>query len=147
MAKLLIRKRLAVVGARDFANLGLVRMYIEKLPPETVIVSGGARGVDRVAVSVARKLGMQYVEHLPKPVDDSYREVYKALLERNTWIVEDSDLVWAFTDWRTGGTWDTITKAIDMEKVVYRFFSGGEYVKLSDARPTGRARPPRGSQR
>lgn len=46
----------AVVGSREFPERKLtwVTQFVNKLMPETIVVSGGARGVDRVAEKAAR---------------------------------------------------------------------------------------------
>lgn len=41
--------RVAVVGSREYADLQAVREYVKGLPKGTVLLSGGARGVDTTA--------------------------------------------------------------------------------------------------
>jgi hypothetical protein len=43
-----------IVGSRDFKNLERVRNIVRSLPPGTMVVSGGARGVDKAAETEAR---------------------------------------------------------------------------------------------
>lgn len=50
-------QKVAIVGSRDFPYLALVRRYVAGLAPGTVIVSGGARGVDREGELAAYEAG------------------------------------------------------------------------------------------
>jgi SLOG family YspA-like protein len=61
----LLNMKIAVVGSRSFKNLDAVRQFVFEQERTTVIVSGGASGVDSVAVSEARRLRMPYEVHLP----------------------------------------------------------------------------------
>lgn len=74
--------------------------FVEALPLDTIVVSGGAPGVDRHAVSVARRRGLEFKEYLPKYF--KYGKT-RAPLERNKEIVLDSDEVHAWpAPWSTG---------------------------------------------
>ncbi len=57
--------KIAVIGSRDFKRLDIVREYVLGLPADTVIISGGAMGVDRTAVQTAKSRGLRFIEHLP----------------------------------------------------------------------------------
>ena len=50
--------KIAIVGSRDYVDLERVTAYVNSLPDDTELVSGGARGVDRTAEQAAwsRKL-------------------------------------------------------------------------------------------
>jgi hypothetical protein len=48
----------AVVGSRDFADLDSVRPFVHQLPAGVLVLSGGARGVDRCAAA-ARARGLR----------------------------------------------------------------------------------------
>lgn len=100
-------ERVAIVGSRDFKNLEAVREWVNKLPPETVIVSGGARGVDRTAADAARQRGLAVMEFLA----DWNKHGKRAGFIRNQLIVENCDRVIAFWDYQSRGTNDTIRKA------------------------------------
>lgn len=109
--------KIAIVGSRDFARLDLVTAYIEALPMDTVVVSGGARGVDSVAVEAAERRGLVTVTY---PADwDAYGK--GAGFIRNQLIVDQADKVVAFWDGKSKGTRDTMRKAhnVDKLKVVY----------------------------
>lgn len=64
--------KLAIVGSTKFDNpqawdkaRDLILKAIKNLQPE-VIISGGAVGIDSLAASIARELGIPLTEHLPK---------------------------------------------------------------------------------
>lgn len=79
-----------------------VAEYVANLPEGTIVVSGGAQGVDSVAASLARARGLEVVEHLPNYAEHGSK---MAPLVRNILIVEDSDEIVAFpAPWSTG-TW------------------------------------------
>src|SRR5262249_18395271 len=103
-----VRMRLAIVGSRGFTNLSLVRRYVVQMPDVvTCVISGGAKGVDRCAASVAEARGLEVVEHLPDWKGDGRRP---ALL-RNHRIIDDADQVVAFWDLSSTGTAHTIQLA------------------------------------
>lgn len=98
---------IAVIGSRDFPQLDSVVAYVRGLPSGTVVISGGARGVDRVAASAARSAGHTVREFRP----DWDRHGKSAGFKRNAQIVEASDRLVAFWDGKSRGTADTIEKA------------------------------------
>lgn len=99
--------KLAVVGSRDYPNLSQVRRYVMAQPPGTVIVSGGARGVDREAEIAAYLMGFGVVI-LPA---NWKKHGNRAGFVRNFDIVREADAVVAFWDGRSNGTAHTITVA------------------------------------
>lgn len=98
---------IAVIGSRDFPQLDSVAAYVRGLPSGTVVISGGARGVDRVAASAARSAGHAVREFRP----DWDRHGKSAGFKRNAQIVEAADRLVAFWDGKSRGTADTIKKA------------------------------------
>ena len=89
------------------------------------IVSGGAVGADALAKDAARSIGLSYIEHLP----DKERYGWpRAAFERNTLIVEDSDVILAFfgpgepESVNKSGTMDTVRKAIAKRVPVRLYF-------------------------
>lgn len=98
--------KVAIVGSRDFDRLDLVVEYIKALPKDTVIVSGGARGVDRMAAVAGYNAGLGVVEHRA-----DWSKGPGAGFERNGLIVEEADRVVAFWDGTSRGTMDTVRKA------------------------------------
>lgn len=106
--------KVAVVGSRDYQDLDRVRRYIEQLPSDTVIVSGGARGVDSVAEKAARARGLDVIIYHPE-----WEKLGKrAGFIRNKTIVEEADLVVAFWNHKSKGTAHTIDLARSMGKQV-----------------------------
>jgi phosphoribosylpyrophosphate synthetase len=104
--------KIGIVGSREFPQLNLVDTFISDLPDNITIVSGGARGVDAMARECAEKYGLSYIEYLPDLSNcQEKREYTEAYYKRNQQIVDHSDLIVAFTEKTSGGTWDTIKRA------------------------------------
>lgn len=111
--------KIAIVGSRNFPQLNLVEQFIRDLPLNTTIVSGGAVGVDAMAREMAAKYGLNYTEFLPNKDNCTQRHDFtKAYYDRNQQIVDHSNLIVAFTEKETGGTWDTIKRARKKQKPV-----------------------------
>lgn len=106
--------RIAIVGSRDFADRAAVRQFVWEQERTTVIVSGGARGVDSAAVDEAKRLGMPYEVHLP----DWNKFKKWAGIQRNRTIVANADEVVAFWDGSSRGTKSTIDMAREAGKPV-----------------------------
>lgn len=115
----------AVVGSRTFRNLERVTAYVNALPPETVVVSGGARGVDQTAEYAAAARGMTVCVVTP----DWKRHGRRAGIIRNGDIERRSARVAAFWDGRSPGTADTIR----------RFRRAGKPVEIIPDEPAGPA--------
>lgn len=104
--------KIAIVGSRDFPNLDDVREYIRRLPEGTVIVSGGARGVDAVAEETAKECGFQTMIF---PAD--WKTFHKSAgFRRNVDIVTAADKVVAFWNGRSNGTRHSISLAKEQGK-------------------------------
>jgi hypothetical protein len=99
--------RVAIVGSRNFRDLKWVRSFVRSLPAGTVVVSGGARGVDRVAATEAIKCGL-CVDEYPAEWD---RLGKSAGFARNQTIVDNCDELHAFWDGQSNGTKHTIELA------------------------------------
>lgn len=99
--------KVAIVGSRDYADVAAVRAYIRALPSGTVVVSGGASGVDTVALQEARrcKLGTHVFDA------DWAQYGKRAGAMRNQQIVDAADRVVAFWDGVSKGTKITIDMA------------------------------------
>lgn len=127
-------KYVGIVGSRDYAGLQLVEEYVKGLPFGTVIVSGGARGVDRRAEAAAERAGLEVISLRPEKQDDGrwavrrylvgpggnyashlfserYPTFAPAAFVRNGYIIEAADEVVAFWDGSSRGTKDSIRKA------------------------------------
>lgn len=103
----------AIVGSRDWPFPEMVQRAVQDLHAkhgaQLVIVSGGARGVDRYAVEVAQGLGIRCIVH--KPDWDLWGR--SAGFVRNQYIVDDADEMIAFHFQKSRGTWDSVNKAHD----------------------------------
>jgi hypothetical protein len=112
----------AVVGSRDFADLGRVRRFIGSLPSGVVVLSGGARGVDRCAIDTARARGLRCLEYF---ADWDRDGLHFAGRIRNQRVAERCDRMVAFWNGRSTGTQDAFTRALDLGRhvVVYRLRS------------------------
>lgn len=99
--------KVAIVGSRDFPRLYRVREYVEALPEDTLVISGGARGVDREAVRAAKARGLATMEYfaLWKEHGRSAGPI------RNARLVQEADCLMVFWDGVSKGTLDTIHKA------------------------------------
>ena len=53
------KMNVAIVGSRDYPHPEHVWSYVATLPADTVVVSGGARGVDSWAAAAATHHGLQ----------------------------------------------------------------------------------------
>lgn len=84
--------KVAIVGSRDYPNLAEVKRYVLGLAPGTVIVSGGARGVDRAGELAAYEAGFGVIIHFP----NWQRDGKEAGLLRNGLIVQSADKIVVF---------------------------------------------------
>lgn len=104
----------AIIGSRDFDRLDLVVEYVQALPKGTVVVSGGARGVDRIATVTAHNAGL-----VTKVFYPDWEGLGKgAGFARNAQIIEAADRVVAFWDGKSTGTLDSIKKAMAAKKPI-----------------------------
>lgn len=104
--------KIAIVGGRDFIDYEFMKNEIEKFLNEneislSAIVSGGAKGADTLAEKFATEMGVEMIVFKP----DFEKFGRGAALARNTQIVENSDIVFAFWDGKSKGTHDSIKKA------------------------------------
>lgn len=109
--------RIAVVGSRDYPDLDKVVAFVRSLPRDTVIITGGARGVDRLAELTAIGMHIQVVVHRA----DWTKNGRAAGPMRNAEIVDDCDELVAFWTGTSPGTLDSIRKAACAGKAVRIF--------------------------
>ena len=108
---------IGIVGSRRWKNRAAIESLVKTLPPNTTVVSGGARGVDSWAAEFSRKRGLKVKEFLPDlPSNGNPRWEYtKAYHARNRQIAEYSHVVYAFVaPDRKGGTENTIKHAKEL---------------------------------
>ena len=104
--------RVAIIGSREIDNIGEqdVIKYIPKGCSE--IVSGGAIGIDTVAESVANMLNLP-----TKIIKPDYHKFGKsAPIKRNREIIDYSDYVLAFWNFKSKGTSNVILTCIKLGK-------------------------------
>lgn len=102
--------RIAVIGSRTFNDYDLLRVTIlSKFSPRDIreIVSGGARGADKLGERFAQEFGLKTNIFLP----DWEKYGKQAGFIRNTDIIKNSDIVLAFWDEKSTGTLDSINTA------------------------------------
>lgn len=99
--------KLAIVGSRDYPNMDHVRDFVGQLSPGTTVVSGGAQGVDSIAVFCARARELSTVVIKA----DWAKEGRAAGFLRNKLIVDEAQGVVAFWDGESRGTRHTIDLA------------------------------------
>lgn len=111
--------RVAIVGSRHFNDYELLKremllLRISNIIP-THIVSGGAKGADRLAEKFASEYNIPTTIYLP----DWTRYGNRAGYLRNEKIVKDADCVIAFWDGESKGTKHSINLAEDMGKILH----------------------------
>lgn len=89
----------AIVGSRKYPFRDHVRDAVYSLAPDSVMVSGGARGVDTWAEEYAKQVSRTMLIIRP-----NWSLGKHAALLRNEEIVRKSDIVYAFWDGESRGT-------------------------------------------
>jgi DNA modification methylase len=105
--------RVAVVGSRDITKLEPIDAILNTLRvfvPRFQVVSGGAKGVDLIAEQWADINDMSK-NIFPVKKEDWEKHGKKAGMLRNSKIIENSDVTFAFWDGESSGTLDSITKS------------------------------------
>lgn len=117
-------ERVAIVGSRDYPRLEHVASYVNRLPMNAVIVSGGAKGVDTAAEMAAKARRMKTVIY---PADwDKHGKA--AGFIRNQDIVNACDRLVAFSHNSSRGTAHSIQLARQAGKPVLVFDSTGAMI-------------------
>lgn len=107
---------IGVVGSREFplGQKHLIVDFINSLPEDTLVVSGGAKGVDTWAVESAVANNLKWLIFWPDW--DKYGK--RAGFIRNQKIVDASDEIVAFWDGVSRGTMNTVRRAREAGKKV-----------------------------
>ena len=106
--------KIAIVGSRDYPDMDAVREYVRRLPADTILISGGARGVDTIAETEGRRCGLQVVS-IPAQWTQYGKQ---AGMIRNGLIVDEADKVVAFWDGKSPGTKNMIKRARRLGKPI-----------------------------
>jgi len=106
--------KVGIVGSRGFSDLERVKDYVKSLDKDTIIVSGGAKGVDETAEKMGEELGMKVVSFKP----DWKKYGRGAGIVRNKEICKYSDMIVSFWDGKSKGTLNTIDTAKKMNMIV-----------------------------
>lgn len=101
-------RKIAIVGSRNYPDTQSVIGFVKQLPPNTIVISGGARGVDSIAENTAKFMGLNTLIFKP---DYGKFGCYLAPKMRNQTIVDNADELIAFQYNNSSGTEDTIQKA------------------------------------
>lgn len=107
--------KLGSVGSRDFLDRLCVYAMLEliyNIFDVEVLISGGALGADTLSVDFAKFNQYEFTEFLA----DWETYGYHAGKIRNGYIVDNSDIIVAFWDCKSGGTANTIEQAIYHKK-------------------------------
>ena len=107
--------KLAVIGSRDFTDRELMHSVLNKCKQSVkVLVSGGAKGADRLAEEWALSLGIKTEIYIP----DWNLYGNSAGFIRNKLIINSADATIAFWDGTSKGTKSSIDYAKKLNKPV-----------------------------
>lgn len=115
--------RVAIVGSRNFPEPDAIDQYIQSLPANTIVISGGADGADSIAEYSAKQRGLQVItipvlkEEWNLYKNDKTDKSYAGMI-RNQAIVDMVGTVVAFHSNNSSGTADTLKKAHAAGKTV-----------------------------
>ena len=113
-----MKTKLAIVGTRSpkLSYKEWEKLLLQEISPSdlTLIVSGGATGVDTYAKLFAGRHHIPLMEYLP----DYAKYGIKAPLRRNTQIVKEASKVIAFPSADSRGTFHAISEAQKLKKPV-----------------------------
>lgn len=142
-------ERVAIVGSRQGADLQAVRAFVIALHekyPDTILVSGGADGVDHEAEQTWLSLGGRIVSFRVRQIEGGYgvekwelggsqprlfllanepvwADYTSALFYRNLLVAEECDRLVLFhkRGWRGGGSMAADSAKVAYEKPVYEY--------------------------
>lgn len=100
--------RVLVTGGRDWDDEALVEWRFRRLPPRSLVVHGGARGLDRIADAVARRLGHSVERH---PADWTAHGRAAGIIRNAEMVALGAGECLAFPGPASRGTWDCVDRA------------------------------------
>jgi hypothetical protein len=122
--------KIAIVGSRNFKDIQKIKDLVNSFPADTIIISGGAPGVDTAAELAGKARGLQVLSIKAEWNDlshsdafikiDSYGKKYdaKAGHRRNEDIIKAADEIYAFWDGVSKGTLNSIGHARRLNKKI-----------------------------
>lgn len=144
------------MGSRKHEHLEEVRSFVAALAakhPDTVVISGGARGVDSTAEQAARTVGLPVISFRPTGTDErfyiqrwqlgekssitnltepTFADYRSAALYRDLLIANSCDRLVAFHWKLSAGTAFTVSLARDYGKPVHVYDETRGYARTSD---------------
>lgn len=124
--------KIVVAGSREITSYSKVEDAILSESPydsspkqwDCEIISGGANGVDSLAIRFARNYNLPYREFDPKRPEETETEfsfnqyLNQSFILRNEEMAEESDLLIAIWDGQSNGTRNMIEQMLDKGKPV-----------------------------
>lgn len=128
--------RVLVCGDRNWKNMGIIERELIKLPADTIIIHGAARGVDTLAKFVAERIGLKIINDGKGFPADWKRYGRGAGPVRNKQMIDEGkpDLILAFHDdiKNSKGTKNMINRGIEAKKKVILIEKGVEREIISE---------------
>lgn len=118
--------KLAIVGSRDFKNYEVMKQVLKGIKPKMVI-SGGARGADRLGERWAKAHRFPFTRYSP---DGSATDFSTAAKIRNVRMAKASDLVVAFWDGQSPGTRHMIHACRHFGKMIMVYDFEGNHIDV-----------------
>ncbi len=120
--------KIAVIGSREFKSKGVVNNILMKEligKFEDVVVTGGARGVDRYAIDFCKDFNIRC--QIIRPITTKNKLYF---LYRNIEIITMADKIFAFWDEKSRGTKFVIDYASSRKKEITIFNDVGDIIEL-----------------
>jgi len=119
---------IAIIGSRTYPDLDAVRQYVRSLPADTVVVSGGADGVDSAAELEAIRRGLK-----TRIFRAAWSEHGKSAgMIRNHDIIKSADRVVVFWDGVSRGSANSIELCRRYGKPVEIHYADGRVEQRSN---------------
>lgn len=124
---------IAIVGSKECSNPSAVRAFVDALPPGTIVMTAGAKGVEEIVADQAKKRGLTVKVMQPDwPAKDAPRDAMsKALTARNEKLVAAADQVVGFIE----GKSPTAEQALAMAEKAGKFKAPSPVVPAVDQAP------------
>lgn len=124
-ASIRVPEKVAMVGSRGWTDRQMIEDVIWRLPPETVIISGGARGADKLVEQGFNVRWMHRHDVTLRVFEPNWDQYGKSAgFRRNAEMVDACDRVIAFWDGKSKGTAHTIELARKAGKPVTVYAPG-----------------------